>query len=135
MEFWLNKLCIFYCHSILEQSCVVWHSSLSHKNSQDLERTQKTFCKLILRQKYKTYDLALEELNLSFLSERRNFLCQSFANKGIINNTLSDLFPKKRRKHNMELRNNIKFKIKYAKNERFKRSSIIHMQKLLNEEI
>ena len=99
-------LWVVYCQSILEQSCVVWNSSLSQQNSQDLERTQRTFCKLMLREKFKSYELALEELNLILLSERREILCKNFANKGIINNTLSDLFPKKKRKHNMQLRKN-----------------------------
>ena len=30
-----------YCRSILEQSCVLWHSTLTKKNSEDLERCQK----------------------------------------------------------------------------------------------
>ena len=41
-------LCKVYCFSILEHSCVVWGSSLTLENIQDLERTQKTFCKLVL---------------------------------------------------------------------------------------
>ena len=36
-----------YCLSILEQSCVVWGGSLTTENVNDLERTQKTFCKFI----------------------------------------------------------------------------------------
>ena len=45
-----------FCRSVLEQSCVVWHSSLTQENSDDLERTQKTFSKLVLREKYTTYE-------------------------------------------------------------------------------
>ena len=32
---------ILYIRSILEQSCVVWHSSLIKENHEDLERVQK----------------------------------------------------------------------------------------------
>ena len=32
-----------YCRSVLEQSCVVWGSTLTLENANDLERTQKSF--------------------------------------------------------------------------------------------
>ena len=38
-----------FCRSVLEQSCAVWHSSLTQENTDDLERTQKTFAKMVLR--------------------------------------------------------------------------------------
>ena len=38
-----------FCRSVVEQSCVVWHSSLTKENSDDIERTQKTFSKMILK--------------------------------------------------------------------------------------
>ena len=44
-----------YCRSVLEQSCIVWGSSLTEENKNYLERTQKTFTKLILGDKYTTY--------------------------------------------------------------------------------
>ena len=36
---------IVYCRSLLEQSAVVWSSSLTQENIDDLERTQKSFVK------------------------------------------------------------------------------------------
>ena len=42
-------LWILFCRSILEQSCVVWGTSLSQENIANLERTQKTFTKLVLK--------------------------------------------------------------------------------------
>ena len=50
----LKTIYIMYIRSILEQSCVVWHSSLSNQNSEDLERIQKSALKIILGTKYKT---------------------------------------------------------------------------------
>ena len=52
-----------YCLSILEQSCVVWGGSLTTENANDLERTQKTFCKLVMEENYKNN--SLETLGLS----------------------------------------------------------------------
>ena len=68
---------------MLEQSCVVWHSSLTQENSNDLERTQKTFCKFILKEKYKNYENALLQLNLETLKERRNKLSLKFEKSGL----------------------------------------------------
>ena len=42
-----------YCLSVLEQSCMVWDSGLSIEKETDLERTQKTFVKLVLQEEYK----------------------------------------------------------------------------------
>ena len=36
-----------YCLIILEQPCVVWENLLTEDNKLDLERTQKSFCKLV----------------------------------------------------------------------------------------
>ena len=64
----LVKLWIVYCRSIIEQSCVIWHNSLTLENSENLERCQKTFCKLALQEKYKSYENSLIVLNLDLLS-------------------------------------------------------------------
>ena len=64
----LVHLWITFCRSVLEQSCVLWHSTLTHENITDLERTQKTFAKLILKNQYISYEQALEKLNLLPLS-------------------------------------------------------------------
>ena len=40
-----------FCLSILEQSWAVWGNGLTAKNEEDLERTQKTFCKIVLGKK------------------------------------------------------------------------------------
>ena len=60
---------IIYCRSLLEKSAVVWSSSLSQQNKDDLERTQKAFAKLVLRNKYNEtdenpYENAVLKLNL-----------------------------------------------------------------------
>ena len=45
-------LWILFCRSVLEQSCVLWHNSLTQENIEDLERTQKSFTKMVLKDKY-----------------------------------------------------------------------------------
>ena len=86
-------LCILFCISALEQPCVLWSTTLSQENIEDLERTQKSFSKLVLKEKYLNYENALLLLNLDSLQTRRKNLCLKFAQTGIKNNKLNDLFP------------------------------------------
>jgi len=117
VHFW-----ILFCRSILEQSCVVWRPSLTQENIEDLERMQKSFAKLILKQNYKNYEKALLILNLEKLENRRTKLFRK------------DLFPLNQKKHIMNNRNQEKYKVNFANTNRLKNSSVITMQKLLNEE-
>ena len=127
-------LWIVFCRSVLEQSCVVWHSSLTQDNREDIERTQKTFCKLILQENYGNYENALMKLNLLTLEKRREILCLKFAKSGIKYEKLNDLFPKKSKEHNMKTRNTDEFNTNFANTQRLKKGSIITMQNYLNED-
>ena len=53
---------VLYVRSVLEQSIVVWHSSLTKENCEDLERVQRCALRIILGknyEKYKNYESAL----------------------------------------------------------------------------
>ena len=43
----LKTIYILYIRSVLEQSAVVWHSSLTQQNTEDLNRVQKSACKIM----------------------------------------------------------------------------------------
>ena len=114
---------------------MVWGSSLTQENKNDLERTQKCFAKLILRKQYKTeseesYENALLKLNLETLESRRNFLYLEFSNNCIKNGKLNDLLERNEKIHPMDTRHHEEF----ANTERLKKSSIIHMQHFKNAE-
>ena len=100
----LVHLWITFCRSVLEQSCILWHNTLTQENETDLERTQKTFAKLVLKNQYRSYPQALIKLNLLPLSERRKQLCLNFATSGVENNSLSDLLRKNDKKYKMSKR-------------------------------
>ena len=53
---YLKTIYISYIRSVLEQSAVVWHSSLTQENKADLIRVQKTACKIMLRRKYDNFE-------------------------------------------------------------------------------
>ena len=130
----LKDLLVIYktfIRSKLEQSASVWHSSLSRCNEDDLERVQKSALKVILKEKYQDYNSALVKLNIESLYERRELLCFKFAKKGLKLTQFKKLFPIQ--KHNME-KNTERFIVNNARTERYMRSSIPSMQRLLNKE-
>ena len=108
--------------------------SLTQENNEELERCQKIFSKLVLKEKYKNYEYALKQLNLDSLHSRRQFLCEKFAKSGIKHKKLDDLFPENNKKIKMETRNQEKFVVQFANTERLKKSSIVSMQRQLNTE-
>ena len=76
LDFWIYKInwrwkgiYILYIRSILDQSCVVWYSSLTKENVLDLKRVQKSAIRLILDEKYKNYEDGLLKANLESLKK------------------------------------------------------------------
>ena len=92
-------LWILYCRSILEQSATLWGSSITQENKDDLERIQKSFAKMILKNEYTDYETALLKLNLQSLEQRRKELCSNLTTNSIKNNTLNDVFPENIKTH------------------------------------
>lgn len=127
----IKYIYVSYIRSILEQNAVVWHSSLTDENKQDLERIQKSACKIILKNKNIEYERALQFLNLDNLNDRRETLCQRFANKSAINETI--IFEPNIKSHQMEARNSEIYQVTHCKTERLKKSAIPHMQRMLNQ--
>ena len=70
----LVNIYILFIRSVWEQSCAVWHYSITEEEVSDLERSQKVACKVILKGRYLSYDDALETLELQNLKERRSSL-------------------------------------------------------------
>ena len=113
---------------------MVWNSSLTSKNISDLERVQKSALKLILKERYKNYKDALNVIGMDSLEQRREKLCLKFAKACVRHEKLSDMFPKSNKMHLMDKREKEVYCVKRAKTERLRRSAIVNMQKLLNNE-
>jgi len=127
----LTTIYKIFIRSILENSCVVWHSSLSEQDSNDIERVQKAVCKMILKEYYENYEKALKILRLEKLKDRRENLCLNFAKKCLRNRKVNSMFPLNKIKKNLRSQN--KYLVKFANTERYKKSAVIHMQNMLNE--
>ena len=131
----LKQIYLTYVRSISEQSAVVWHSSLSQKNRRDLERVQKAAVRIILGGKYSSYKNGLKILNLKTLNERRKELCLKFAKRCLENEKVKDMFQKKSSLHPMKKRKQEKYKQRRIKTERYRKSTIPYMIKLLNQDV
>ena len=127
----LKTVYLTFIRSLCEQSCSVWNE----QNEQDLERIQKVALKIILKEKYRNYQHALNLLDLDTLKERRDQLSLVFAKKCLSNPKMKNLFPPNNRTHIMKPRKYEHFQVLHANTERMKRSPIIHMQNLLNDNV
>ena len=128
----LKTIYILYVRSILEQSAVVWHSSLTEENKTDLERVHKSAIKVMLQEKYTGYKNGLSQLGLDGLGSRRTNLFLDFAKKCVKSEKMCHMFPKNTKNHNMHTRNDEVYMVQHANTGRLQKSSIIYMQKLLN---
>ena len=82
----MKQIYFSFVRSQLEQSAVVWHSSLSEENKADLERVQKSAVKIILGGQYNGYRKSLEHLE-------REKLCLKFAKRCLRNEKTRKMFP------------------------------------------
>ena len=105
----------------------------ANKNRNDLERVQKSAVKLILGARYESYNDALKILGLETLDKRRDKMCLKFAKQCLKLSKMKDLFPKNESDHSMTKRNTDAYKVVRASTERFRKSAIPSMVKLLNE--
>ena len=122
---------ILYIRSVLEQSCQVWHSSLTFENLTDIERVQKNALRIILKEDYNNYAQALLKCGLDSLVDRRELLCLKFARSALKNENVKDMFPPNL-PDSTEIRDREPFKVTFARTDRLKTSAIPYMQRLLN---
>ena len=78
----LKDIYLTFIRSVLEQSAVVWHSSLTNKNRQDK-----------MGKSSRTYKNGLKFLKLDTLEKRRELLCLRFAKKCVKTEKVNNLFP------------------------------------------
>ena len=90
--------------------------------------------KAIFRKQYSNYKDALKIANLTTLEVRREKMCLKYAKDCLKVDKLKHIFPLNVKDHDMENRNIRKFKVNHAKTERYAKSSIPFLQRLLNKQ-
>ena len=117
--------------SVLELAVPVWHSSLTKKLSNEIERVQKIAFRIILGDHYNDYDVACTLLETETLEMRRDKLCLKFSKKDIksektLFNVVSN--PGRTRGKGKVVQ---EFK---CNTKRFQRSSLPYLAKMLNNQ-
>ena len=128
----LKRIYLTYIRSIVDQSAVVWHSSLTKKNRNDIERIQKVAVRIILGKNYTNYNEGLKQLRLQNLNDRRENACLKFAQKCIKNDKVKNMFPISAKMCKRSKRKSDKFKVKFIRTKRYRQSAIPYMVNLLN---
>ena len=117
-----------FIRSHLEFCAPLWSGDLSRKNCEDLERVQKTVCRIILGHKLGLYEEAIEQLQLEALEDRRALLCLKFARNCLDNPSMNQFFEK-----GITTRTRTTYLEPDARTKRFRNSSIPFMIRLLNQ--
>lgn len=118
----------------LEFSSVVWHSSLTEKQSKSLERCQSVALKIILNESFVSYDAACEMTGLEKLSARRSARCLDFGLKSLKHPQNSCFFPPNPSVENqLHMRNREPYIVNFARTSQYKNSAIPYIQRRLNE--
>ena len=87
------KIYILFIRSVVEQSCVVWSSSITTEEVNCLEHTHKCALSIIYRENYISYSNALRLSKLLTLSQHRSELSYTFALRCTKNEKTKDMFP------------------------------------------
>ena len=133
----LLHIYILYVRSLLEYCSVVWHSTLTVDQSQDIEHVQKVCLKVIMGDQYIGYDNALENCGLQKLSVRREQKCLQFGLKSLLHPIHKSMFPVNPQilSQPYDTRNSEHFQVNRAKSESYRKSTIPYIQRMLNEHV
>ena len=127
----LIHIYVIFIRSVLEQSCVVWGSSITESEAKAIERIQKCCLYLIYKDKYVSYENALQLAKLPKLDERRAQLSLRFALKCAANEKTKHMFPLN--PTDTHTRHTEKYQVPFAYHNRLKNSAIPVMARQLNE--
>ena len=95
---------------------------------------QKVAIKVILGSNYTTYKEGLKILKIQSLDDRRRTLCLKFATKSLKNEKVKNMFPINEQKYRIETRKRNKFKIFKSNTNRYDKSAVPYMRRILNED-
>ena len=128
----MKHIYTLFVRSALEHSSSVWHKNLTNENESDLERVQKSAFRIILKNEYISYENALYTLEMETLKDRRETLFRKFTIKSLQVKQMNNILKINDKTHNMKTRNMEQYIVQNANTERFRKSTGIQMQHLVN---
>ncbi|XP_072014957.1 uncharacterized protein [Amphiura filiformis] len=132
----LVTIYVGYVRPLTEYVAPVWHSSITAKQQSAIERVQKRACKIILGNKYFTYDEALTTCNLTVLTERRKHICVTFVNAMMSSHQFREWLPPLRGSSTSRLlRNSDHLTTVRCRTKRYQESPIPYLTKLYNDQL
>ena len=116
---------------VLEYAVPVWHSSITQGEIESLERVQKSALRIILQDKYKSYESSLKILKTQSLQERREKLCIKFALQAERHEKFSSWF-KINEKNTVTRKNPPKYCQVYSRTVKLDKSPLSYLTSILN---
>ena len=116
--------------SVLELAVPVWHSGLTKLQSSEIERIQKIAFRIMLGSEYLSYEQACKNFGSETLENRQIKLCLKFAKK----NYKSDKCMFMRISNSVQTRSKNIVKDYKCRTDRFQKSSLPYLSRLLNTE-
>ena len=128
----LKDVYIKQIRSILELAVPAWHPGLTVQNTIDIEQVQRAALQIMLGQEFRSYNSALNILNLESLATRREKLCLTFSKKASKHWKHSNWFNENNKDKETRLPRP-KYCPVFSRTKRFKNSPISYLTGLLNQ--
>lgn len=128
----LFKLYAALVRPVLETNCIIFHPMLTNGQRTELERLQKQVVRLCFGYNVH-YAEACEMHELETLETRRNKRMRKFVTKALRNDRFASRWFQRRPEIDPELRNRRPFIEKKARTERYRRSPLLHIQRVAND--
>ena len=123
----------WYVRTTLEYAAPVWHPGLTEHQHTMLERVQRRCLRIILGREYEGYEDALARLQFTTLRSRREMLTLRLGKSMLRSADHRSLLPPSRgAAHGRNLRHRHLLRPVWCRNERYKKTFVPYVTKLLN---
>ncbi|KAK3869932.1 hypothetical protein Pcinc_024789 [Petrolisthes cinctipes] len=128
----LRNIFIMFILPKLTYASPAWSSSLSLTQQRQLERVQKRACRIIMGDRYTTYETALITLDLTSLTDSHTKLLKQFGERLISHPRHRHFLPDNNPKPRHAMRHYNRLKPIRATTERYKKSAIPAIVNIIN---
>jgi hypothetical protein len=128
-----NQFYVTWILSLFEYAVPVWHGRLTQHDTDEIEKVQKKYFKIILGKQYINYENAKKIMNLKSMHERREDLCFKFVSKSAKNHP--NLYKKKEITRDTRLGMKTPLSVPKFKTELHKKSGKVYLANLYNSRL